>query len=112
MAAKNRRYYAANAAKWPEYAKAWIAAYPEKKARLRYARKARELAAPGEATAAQIRARLDFYGGLCWVCGAEATTIDHVIPLAKGGSNWPANLRPACRSCNARKGARAWQEAV
>ncbi len=29
-----------------------------------------------------------------------------VKPLAKGGSHWASNLRPACRSCNSRKGDR------
>jgi len=62
--------------------------------------------AQGHATAAQIAARVAFYGGLCWICRtAPYTAIDHVKPLAVGGSNWPANLRPACTSCNARKGA-------
>ena len=39
----------------------------------------------------------------CWMCGAEATEIDHVKPLSAGGSNWPANLRPACHPCNRAK---------
>jgi 5-methylcytosine-specific restriction endonuclease McrA len=62
----------------------------------------------GQASPEQIRARIDYYGGRCWMCGSpEADTLDHVIPLARGGTNWPANLRPACRSCNSRKHARA-----
>jgi hypothetical protein len=66
-----------------------------------------ELLAAGRATAAQIKARVEFYGGLCWICRtAPYQAIDHVKPLARGGSNWPANLRPACKSCNSRKGAR------
>lgn len=66
-----------------------------------------ELRADGFATRAQIKARVAFYGGLCWICRAVPyQAIDHVKPLARGGSNWPANLRPACKSCNSRKGAR------
>jgi 5-methylcytosine-specific restriction endonuclease McrA len=26
-----------------------------------------------------------------------------VIPLSKGGTGWPANLVPACKSCNLSK---------
>jgi len=37
------------------------------------------------------------------MCGAPWEHIDHVKPISKGGSNWPANLRPACEPCNLRK---------
>lgn len=69
-------------------------------------RRAREKSASGRSTTAQVKARWDYYGGLCWMCGADAVEIDHVKPLAKGGSHWPSNLRPACRDCNSRKRAR------
>lgn len=39
-------------------------------------------------------------------CGNTATTVDHIIPVARGGTDDPENLRAACRACNARKGAR------
>lgn len=75
-------------------------------------RRARQKNAPGTATADQIQARVAYYGGRCWICGAQANTIDHVIPLAAGGSNWPANLRPACAPCNKQRGARyRWSKA-
>lgn len=32
-----------------------------------------------------------------------ADTVDHVIPLVRGGSNYEGNLVPACRSCNSSK---------
>jgi 5-methylcytosine-specific restriction endonuclease McrA len=32
--------------------------------------------------------------------------MDHVKPIDQGGSNWPANQRPACWPCNRKKGAR------
>lgn len=69
-------------------------------------RRARLRGAPGRFTAEQAQARIDYFGGLCWVCGGPGDTLDHVIPLARGGSNWPSNLRPACQSCNSRRGAR------
>lgn len=36
----------------------------------------------------------------CFYCGNRATTIDHVIPLAHGGSNDPQNLVASCYTCN------------
>jgi len=43
---------------------------------------------------------------VCWLCGgAGADTLDHVVPVTRGGDNDPANLRPAHRRCNTLKGA-------
>lgn len=67
----------------------------------------RMAAASGAASSELIAARVAFYGGLCWICRtAPYDAVDHVKPLVCGGSNWPANLRPACTPCNSRKGAR------
>ena len=66
-------------------------------------RRAREKGASGTTTPAQLEARIAFYGDRCWVCHGPFEAVDHVIPLARGGSNWPANLRPICRSCNSSK---------
>jgi 5-methylcytosine-specific restriction endonuclease McrA len=41
---------------------------------------------------------------VCWICGETATTVDHVIPRSKGGTDADANLLPACLSCNSRRG--------
>jgi hypothetical protein len=41
----------------------------------------------------------------CGLCGSEQDlTIDHVIPLAEGGTNDEQNLRVLCQRCNFRKG--------
>lgn len=72
--------------------------------RWRYRRPAAGAAHPLYSTERLI-ARWQYYGGMCWMCHGPADTIDHVIPLARGGSNIPANLRPACLRCNSRKGA-------
>ncbi|HEY1444762.1 MAG TPA: HNH endonuclease signature motif containing protein [Acidimicrobiales bacterium] len=38
-------------------------------------------------------------------CKVTATTVDHIIPLALGGSHTPENLRAACTACNCGAGA-------
>lgn len=57
--------------------------------------------------AGQLQLRLSMFGA-CWMCGAEATAVDHVKPVAKGGGHLLANLRPACQPCNSRKGSSWW----
>lgn len=42
-------------------------------------------------------------GKSCTYCFNKADTIDHIIPLARGGSNNEGNLAPACRQCNSSK---------
>lgn len=41
--------------------------------------------------------------------GAARYEIDHVVPVAHGGSSTPANLVTACRACNQTKGTERWQ---
>ena len=48
------------------------------------------------------------YDYRCADCGKHepdevSLTVDHVIPLSKGGSNSVGNLAPRCRSCNSKK---------
>lgn len=54
-----------------------------------------------------LAGKLAFWGRRCWICRVElddtALTWDHVKPIGKGGIDILANLRPCCRSCNARK---------
>ena len=49
--------------------------------------------------------RLDYLRAypICVVCGQLATDVDHIVPLAKGGSNEWTNLQAMCHSCHAKK---------
>jgi len=50
-------------------------------------------------------------GYRCVYCGAqEDLTLDHIVPLSKGGTHSEDNLVVACRSCNASKGNRSLLE--
>jgi 5-methylcytosine-specific restriction enzyme A len=49
------------------------------------------------------RSVLDRDGYRCRYCGQPATTVDHIIPKARGGSDDPSNLVACCRSCNSAK---------
>jgi len=39
----------------------------------------------------------------CAYCGAEADTVDHIIPASMGGTTDPSNLIAACNRCNGTK---------
>lgn len=43
-------------------------------------------------------------GYKCWYCGEDGDTVDHWIPLCRGGTNAMVNLVCACSSCNELKG--------
>lgn len=81
----------------------WRANNPDRIFALNKRYRARSLGARGDATDAQIAARVAFYFGRCAYCGGPYEHLDHVIPLSRGGTAWPANLRPACRKCNLSK---------
>ncbi|ADD80840.1 HNH endonuclease [Rhodococcus phage ReqiDocB7] len=48
------------------------------------------------------------YGTSCFLRGTYCTgggeTMDHWMPLSKGGKNKSRNMRPACANCNNEKG--------
>ncbi len=45
--------------------------------------------------------------GICYYCGMkfnpEELTMDHLIPLSRGGKSEKINLVPACKDCNNKK---------
>lgn len=64
-----------------------------------------------DTSAAYQRQRLSILDSeaLCRYCFnrgqiTAATVLDHIIALSLGGSNDPANLAPACKTCNDAKG--------
>jgi 5-methylcytosine-specific restriction endonuclease McrA len=45
--------------------------------------------------------------GRCHYCGRPATaaelTMDHIVPIARGGRSTKSNVVPACKECNNQK---------
>lgn len=83
----------------------WTEQNPEKARALRLRRDERVAAAGWtNVTADGVRSRVEYYGGLCWICrSAPYEHLDHVKPLAAGGPHILANIRPACAACNSSK---------
>ena len=77
-------------------------------------RRVLKLNAKGTHTEQQLRQKYEYHGKQCYYCKKPLTinelTEDHRIPLSKGGTDWIANIVPACLSCNSRKGKKSEQE--
>jgi 5-methylcytosine-specific restriction endonuclease McrA len=45
--------------------------------------------------------------GICYHCGGQfpprELTMDHLVPVIRGGKSTRGNLVPSCRACNARR---------
>lgn len=67
-------------------------------------------------SSADPSAEVDAYAELlllqaCAYCGATGDmSLDHVVPVSRGGRHEIDNLLPACRSCNSSKGAKLLEE--
>lgn len=93
--------------------RAWQAANPvrfrEKNGRRRARQRTQTFTGFTAAYMASVYAELA--GKPCFYCGGtERITVDHVVPLARGGLHHPDNLVPACLRCNSSKGAKLLHE--
>lgn len=66
-------------------------------------RRSRKLSAEGSFTGAEWMEKCAAYDNKCAYCDKpKPLTIQHVVPLSKGGSNYIENIVPACKTCNSR----------
>lgn len=105
VAEPKREYYEEHSEQIRKRVAAWRRKNIHKKRAGNARRRAAERAAAGAdyTTAEHIVWRWAMWGGRCWICGNTAEATDHVFPLNAGGSHWPSNLRPVCRSCNSKR---------
>ena len=88
------------------WSKRWRANHKEYISARNRGTKARRKGAIGTHTAADIKAQYARQKGKCYYCHArvgDTYHVDHVVPLARGGSNWPENLVISCPTCNMQK---------
>jgi 5-methylcytosine-specific restriction endonuclease McrA len=88
----------------------WRRLNPDKAAVIERRRRAREAAADGDHTVEDVLRILEMQRWSCAYCPKDLRKakphIDHIIPLARGGSNDRANLQALCQPCNNRKWAK------
>ncbi len=112
--ARKRAWYEANREYAIAYTAEWARRNPEAakqvQAVVAHRRRARKAASPGQHTRADLAAILAAQGHWCANCRTDLRKaekhVDHIIPLARGGSNDKGNLQFLCRACNLAKAAR------
>ena len=78
----------------------------------RWNRIARMAGLPGVSRSEWL-AILDRYNNKCAYCGKSGRmTIDHVIPVVRGGQHTVKNIVPACAACNSEKHCKMQEEQV
>lgn len=120
-----KQYYLDNPEKFAKYAKdfyennkEWVKERakqysknnPQVAQAARQRRRARSRNAEGTHSAQDIVQMIAEQNNTCKYCGIcfdeSPYQIDHIVPLSKGGSNWPDNLQLLCKRCNSKKRAK------
>lgn len=103
----NRRSKVANQQKYTDAQRADYAVNPEKYRIVERRRRARMYNSGGNHTASDLAEILKLQGHRCAYCRADLRKVkkhvDHIVPLAGGGSNARANLQYLCQPCNQTK---------
>lgn len=109
---RGRQWREANPDKNRKAERRWRQEHPEQKRTHRRNHRALKRAAEGTHTASDIEVQHQRQHGKCYYCDCKmiksphkpnSATVDHVVPLDRGGRNSPDNLVIACRSCNSSK---------
>ena len=102
-----RLYYLNRKREKAEYQRAYRRKQPEMIRRHSRNRRARQRGAieNGGISESQWQEIIVIWRGRCAYCGKRPRliTMDHVVPLARGGKHCPENVVPACKSCNCSK---------
>jgi 5-methylcytosine-specific restriction endonuclease McrA len=105
----NRRSWEKHRIQYLELTKRWYAEHKDAKRVYHARRKARKFNNGGSHTPEDIADIRKLQRGKCAICRTDLSDkydVDHIVPLARGGSNSRRNLQILCESCNTRKHAR------
>jgi 5-methylcytosine-specific restriction endonuclease McrA len=100
---RSRANYAANPEAWKAKTRDYERRNPFKVRAWHRLKKHKHV--PGCFTGDDLIAQYEAQDGHC-LCGQNLTddwTIDHIVPISRGGDHWPANIQLLCSSCNTSK---------
>lgn len=106
---RKREEYVRNIEKVKARCKVWAESNPAKLQARRARYQALLVNAPGHFTPADLVEQYQKQDGLCFYCHTKLRklgSVDHYIPLSKGGTNYADNIVLACWPCNNRKRAK------
>lgn len=107
MKAKRQReaWRQRNLTRYREKQAAYAESRPEVQTAARNGYRARQAGVEGRTlTPEECATILTAFGHRCAYCGADGrVTIDHAVPLSRGGPDDLANVLPACKPCNGSK---------
>jgi len=111
---KSNRYYHENKDRMMATQRAYYKANPERyKVHSNNRRKILNEAL-GKYTYKQWQDKIEYFGFRCYLCNeslkGKTIHIEHRKPISRGGSNWIANIAPACKKCNLSKSTKTEKE--
>jgi len=75
-------------------------------------RRARNKNAAGSFTGADVKRLFSLQRGGCGICKTllgSSYHVDHIVPLARNGTNYPSNIQLLCKQCNLSK---SWHDPI
>lgn len=107
LAIDKRQHRLENKGRYAEVKRRYSLDHPEYSRLSTHRRRTRLRLVSGSFTRRQWLAKCAFFGWRCLYCRHPLTGssahMDHRKPISRGGSNWIANIAPACKSCNLSK---------
>ena len=104
---QNKEYYRLNKTRILEYHKRYMKENPHIKTACEHRRNALKRGFVDNFTSLEWIALKEKYNYVCLCCGVPepdiTLTVDHVVPISKGGGNSIENIQPLCFSCNSSK---------
>ena len=102
--AAHRKHYESHREEKAAYARAWCQANREKRQAYYNNYRARKENNGGSFTTKEWEELCAKYDYRCVCCGEQKPlTVDHIMPVSKGGSSDISNIQPLCKSCNSSK---------